>query len=271
MIERITSQQNLRIKQAVRLHSSRGRQTQGRIIVFGAREIERAIEAGVVFEELFFSDSESNEFVGRFQSITAGSPTQFNRVDDAIFRKIAFGDRTDGVIGIATRPTTELETLSLGPPDQADHGLVVVLQAIEKPGNMGAIFRTADACGATAIICADPLTDVFHPNAIRSSTGTVFTVPSARSDTPRVQQWLRENHFRVVTATLENATDFYQANLTGRIAIVLGNEANGLDAQWQQADFSPVKLPMLGTADSLNVSVTASAMLYEALRQRNGR
>lgn len=269
MIERITSHQNPRIKQAIRLHSSRGRQTQGRIIVFGTREVVRASAAGVKFDELFVSGSEPAEFVNRLQADLEAPDTRVVQVDEAVFSKLAFGDRTDGVVGTAQRPNTELETLSVDPDDAVAPSLVVVLQAIEKPGNLGAIYRTADACGAAAVMCADPLTDVFHPNAIRSSTGTVFQVPTACASSSQVQQWLTDHHYHVVTAMPQNATDYFQADLSGRLAIVLGNEANGLDRQWQREGYTPAMLPMHGIADSLNVSVTASVMLYEAMRQRS--
>ncbi len=269
LIERITSQQNPRIKKAIQLHSSRGRQSQRRIIVFGIREVERAIDAGVAFDEVYFADSVLDELVRNFETKTAGKATRLTRLDDKVFEKVTYGDRSDSIVGVAARPATELENMDpvfTGSPDSA---LVLVLQKIEKPGNLGAIVRTADACGVSAVICADPLTDVFHPNSIRASTGTVFNIPLATGSSNQVQDWLRKNQFQVYTAFLENARDFYQCDLTGKTAIVLGNEAYGLDEQWNRSGFTAVKLPMKGRADSLNVSVTASVMMYEAVRQRN--
>jgi TrmH family RNA methyltransferase len=267
LIERITSRQNPRIKQVLRLHSSRGRQSLGKIIVFGTREVNRAIGAGVEFDELFFSDAEPEEMLSQFVPRTSGHATRLIRVADDVFAKIAYGDRIDEVIGIATRPATKLDNLKL-PQSEDGCSLVLVVQAIEKPGNIGAIIRTADACGVAAVISADPLTDVFHPNSIRSSTGTVFHLPLATGSSSQVQAWLRENRFRVFVALLDHASDFFQAELTGNVALVLGNEASGLDEQWRQSDFNPVKLPMKGQADSLNVSVTSAVMMYEAMRQR---
>jgi TrmH family RNA methyltransferase len=269
LIERITSHHNPRIKKTIRLHSSRGRQSQGRIIVFGTREVIRAIGAGVEFEEIFFADSESEELVGSFEAQTDGTATQLIRVDDDVFSKIAYGDRIDGVVGVATRPETKLERVDLHAAGAPNSGLVMIVQAIEKPGNIGAIVRTADACGVAAMICADPLTDVFHPNSIRASTGTVFNIALATSSSDRIQCWLHENEFHVFTARLDNATDFFKSDLTGNVAIVVGNEAKGLDEQWSRKGYTAVKLPMKGEADSLNVSVTASVMMYEAMRQKN--
>lgn len=271
MIERITSHHNPRIKNTIRLHSSRGRQSQGRIIVFGTREVERAIGAGIDFEEIFFADAETDELVGSIAAKTAGTATRLIYLDEDVFAKIAYGDRTDGVVGVAARPKTNLERVDPHPAGVPNSGLVMVVQAIEKPGNIGAIIRTADACGVAAVICADPLTDVFHPNSIRASTGTVFSVPVATGSSEQVQNWLREHEFQVLTARLDNATDFFQSDLTGNIAIVVGNEAKGLDQQWSREGYTAVRLPMLGQADSLNVSVTASVMMYEAMRQRNNR
>ncbi len=168
------------------------------------------------------------------------------------------------MIGVAPRPKTELNSLEI-PPD----ALVVVAQSIEKPGNVGAIVRTADACGVSAILLADPRTDFYHPNSIRSSTAAVFGMPVATGSGEQIQAWLIENQFSVFTAMLGDATEFFQHDLRGKIALVLGNEAEGLSSQWNRSEFKAVKLPMLGNSDSLNVSVTASVMIYEASRQRN--
>ena len=268
LIERITSRHNPRIKKAIRLRSSRGRQVQGRIIVFGQREVERAIAAGVTFQEIYFHETESESAIRKIESSIRPNRTHLLQLDDRLFEKIAYGDRPDGIVGVAERPVTRLEDIQIDDQPGGNGSLVLVVQAIEKPGNIGAIVRTADACGAIAVVCADPVTDVFHPNAIRSSTGTVFNVPIATGPSEDVQKWLRDNNFRVYTAMMEEAVDFFQADLSGNVAIVLGNEANGLDSQWRADDFIPVKLPMRGHADSLNVSVAASVMAYEAIRQR---
>ncbi len=259
--ESITSLNNPRVKKALRLHQSRGRVTQGRFIVFGDREVRRAIEAGIAIDELFVADVVNDQEIELIQSESKG-PINLFRLSDDVFAKLAYGDRTERLIATAFRPTTKLNNLPL------DSSLVLVLQSIEKPGNLGAIIRSADGAGVSAVILTDPITDIFHPNSIRSSTGAVFSMPIATCSTLDSQAWLLENQFRIHTAILDSAIDFFAADFTGKIAIVLGNETRGLDGQWTSKEFTAVKLPMKGRADSLNVSVTASIMCYEAMRQR---
>ena len=193
---------------------------------------------------------------------------EFFAIAENLMQRLQFGDRSEGLVAIAERPKTELADFP------ADRKVIVVLEQVEKPGNLGAIARSIDACGAGGLILADPKCDAFHPNAIRSSTGTTFSLPIATGTSESVQSWLVERGFSVLTAYLENAVDFFDQTLAGPdtdgpIAIVLGNEANGLTDKWRDSRFQPVKLPMNGIADSLNVSVTASVMLYESMRQRD--
>ena len=185
---------------------------------------------------------------------------------DEVFSKLMFGERTDFVIGIAKRPSTSIA--SIGDLDFSKPGFVLVLQAIEKPGNLGAILRTADACNAAAVLLADAETDFYHPNSIRASTGAVFKLPVASASSAEIQQWILNNQLRVVTAIVEGSTELFEADLTDNIALVLGSEARGLDQQWRSEEFQPVRLPMQGIADSLNVSVTAAVMMYETVRQQ---
>ena len=184
-------------------------------------------------------------------------------VSNDVFSKLMFGERADVVIAVAKRPSTNLETIKF-----AGSGFVLVLQAIEKPGNLGAILRTADACNAAAVLLADSETDFYHPNSIRASTGAVFKLPVATGTSTEVQGWIAANQLRVVTAIVEGSTELFDADLTGNIVLVLGNEARGLDEQWRNENFQPIRLPMQGIADSLNVSVTAAVMMYETVRQQ---
>ena len=233
------------------------------MIVFGRREFERAKRSGVEFAEVFVRQDADQEVLAMAQSATVDPTTFLATVSNDVFSKLMFGDRPEFIIGVASRPSTLLADLRFSPP-----GFVLVLQAIEKPGNLGAILRSADACGAAAVLLADSETDFYHPNSIRSSTGVVFTLPTASASSQEIQDWLAENQLRVLTAIVEGSTDLFDADLTGDLAIVLGNEAKGLDAQWRDQRFEPIRLPMNGLADSLNVSVTASVMMYEAIRQR---
>ena len=256
----ISSLQNPRFKTALRLHASRGRKQQSRIIIFGQREIARAIDAGVSPLEIFVLETEAELAAPLIEQFPA---CEFFAIAEPLMQRLQFGDRSEGLVAIAERPKTELVDFP------TDRKVIVVLEQVEKPGNLGAIARSIDACGAGGLILADPKCDAFHPNAIRSSTGTTFSLPIATGTSEAVQNWLAEQSFRVLTAHLENAVDFFDQTLDGSVAIVLGNEANGLTDAWRGSGFQPVKLPMNGIADSLNVSATASVMLYESMRQRS--
>ncbi len=256
----ITSLQNPRLKKAMRLHTSRGRKQQSRIIIFGQREIGRAIDAGVKIVEIFAEDSA----VGLVEPLTSRLlACEFFSISETLMQRLQFGDRSEGLVAIAERPETDLTDFP------TDRKAIVVLEQVEKPGNLGAIVRSIDACGNGGLILADPKCDAFHPNAIRSSTGATFDLPIAIGTNEAVQSWLAEQGYSVLTAFLEDAQDFFDQTLDGKVAIVLGNEANGLTDTWRGSGFQPVKLPMHGIADSLNVSVTASVMLYESMRQRD--
>jgi TrmH family RNA methyltransferase len=265
-MEIITSLANPRFKSAMRLHAARGRMKQNRIVVFGFREVVRAMEAGLVFEELMLDvervSAESRVRFERQVENSGSSNASVLGLTRQLFDKLKYGDRTEDVIGIANRPETELVNIRTN-----ENSVLVVLESIEKPGNIGAIARSADGCGADGLLLADPISDVYHPNAIRSSVSTVFSVPVACDRSKNVAAWLIENDYRVFIGTPEATTSIYETNLTGRVAFVFGNEANGLTDSWRLADWNRIKLPMSGTADSLNVSVTASLMMYEARRQ----
>ncbi len=253
------------MKSALKLHSSRGRKQQNRMIVFGWREVSRALKCGIEFDEIFIDESPRHGLVRVIQE-SVPADTRLLMLSNEVFSKVMFGEREGSVVGVARRPSTELSELSIEQP-----AFVLVLQAIEKPGNLGAVIRTADACGVSAVLLADTSTDFFHPNSIRASTGAVFGMPVAAASSSEIQSWLIERTIRVLAARVEGAVDLFAADLTGSIAIVLGNEAKGLDHQWTGREIQPIHLPMAGLADSLNVSVTASVMMFEALRQRNNK
>jgi len=265
LIQHISSLQNPRIKSALRLHSSRVRKDQNRMIVFGRREFERALQANIEFAEIFIRQDADQDVLDLIpQSGSDGAHDTFAAtVSSEVFSKLMFGDRPDAIVGVAARPSMSIEDVKFSSP-----GFVLVLQAIEKPGNLGAILRSADACNAAAVLLADSETDFYHPNSIRASTGSVFTLPLATGSSKEIQDWIEGNQLSVVTAIVEGATDIFDADLTGDIAIVLGNEARGLNEKWRSENFVPIRLPMQGIADSLNVSVTASVMMYETVRQQ---
>jgi TrmH family RNA methyltransferase len=267
IMEPITSAQNGRYKNALRLHSSRGRQQQNRIIVFGQREISRAVAAGIQFVE-FIIDAEQTQSpaASEIESIAETQNAPLLSLSGHLFKELAYGDRNDGVVGIAPRPETDIDRLKVASPS-----LVFILESLEKPGNLGAIARSADGCGIDGLLIADRLTDPFHPNAIRASVATVFSVPIACESSSEIQRWLALHEFQIFAATPEAETSIYDFDFSkispAKIAFVFGNEANGLSEAWRDANHHSIKLPMRGIADSLNVSVTASLFMYEARRQ----
>jgi len=261
----ITSLQNPRVKAAVRLRDRRHRRKQGRIRIDGARELGRAIQAGVPMAEAFVCEPlcQSDE-ARRVLAGLRSSGAEILAVSEAVFDKLAFGDRADGVLGVAPMPTPTLADLAL-----SDNPLVAVLEGVEKPGNVGAVLRTGDAAGLSALIVADGRTDLYNPNAIRASLGTIFTLPVCTASAPETLDWLRQQNLAIYAARVDGSILYTEVDLRRPTAIVLGSEAEGLTDLWTGADVTPIRLPMLGAADSLNVSATAAALFYEALRQRS--
>ena len=261
----LTSLTNPRVKAAVRLRDRREREATGLTIVDGPRELLRALEGGVEVAEAFVCDElvrsdEAREAVGRLAT------TGFTSVSEAVIGKLAFGDRSDGVVAIVRSPSTSLEALIAALPAEP---LVVVVEAVEKPGNLGAILRTADGAGVDAVIAADARTDLFNPNAIRASLGTIFALPVAAGPSVAVLEALAGLGVRLVAARVDAERAYTEADLRGALGLVLGSEAEGLHSAWDDPRVEPVRIPMRGAADSLNVSVAAAVLLYEALRQRS--
>jgi TrmH family RNA methyltransferase len=185
-------------------------------------------------------------------------------VSEPVFAKLAFGQRAEGLVAVVRIPSAALADLVL--PEQP---LVVVVEAVEKPGNLGAILRSADGAGADAMIAASPRTDLFNPNAIRASAGTIFSLPLAAGTSGEALAWLDGRGVRIVTARVDADRVYSNVDLSGPLALVLGAEADGLSEAWRGPRIEAVRIPMLGTADSLNVSVSAAILLYEARRQRD--
>ena len=183
---------------------------------------------------------------------------------EPVFAKLAFGERSEGLVAIVRIPSTALAGLTL-----QSAALVLVVEGVEKPGNLGAVMRSADGAGVDAVIAASPRTDLFNPNAIRASAGTMFTVPLGAAPSAEVLAWLRQHDLRIVTGRVDAPRLYTDLDLTGPLAIVVGAEADGLTETWTGDDIEAVRLPMLGAADSLNVSVSAAILLYEARRQRD--
>jgi TrmH family RNA methyltransferase len=263
----LTSPSNPRIKAVARLRDRRERQASGQTLVDGARELRRALEAGIAVIEAFVCEPLlAGEDARMALTALRDRRVPLTTVSPAVFAKIAFGDRTEGLVAVITTPPLALDAIRL-PAD----ALVVVIEDVEKPGNVGAILRSADGAGANAVIAASPRTDLGNPNVIRASAGTIFAVPLAAAPTAEVIAWLREREVRILAALVDGGRPYTDADLTGPVALVVGAEAEGLGGAWQGPGIEAVHVPMLGIADSLNVSVTAAVLLYEARRQRDVR
>lgn len=260
----ITSLQNPRIKAAVRLRDRRERDEALLTLVDGAREVRRALDAGAAITEAFVAD----ELLHGADAAVALAALQearvpVLRVSRAVMEKLAFGDRLEGLVAVLRIPPMRLADLVPGPGP-----LLAVVEGVEKPGNLGAILRSADGAGLDAVIVASPRTDLFNPNAIRASLGTIFAMPLATAPTADVLAWLAAHRIRPLVARVDARRLHTDADLTGPVAIVLGSEASGLAVAWEDAGAEAIRLPMLGIADSLNVSVAAAVLFYEARRQR---
>jgi TrmH family RNA methyltransferase len=265
-MERITSPQNPRVKLAAKLHDRRARQKQGRFPIDGVRELLRALEAGVRPVEAYVCPEQLGGADGRTaMEILRRVGCQLAEVTPGVMEKLAYGDRSEGIVAVVSAWTPTLAEMPRG-----DAPLFAVLEGIEKPGNVGAVLRSADAAGATGLILADAGTDLFNPNAVRASLGTIFTVPVCCASTEETLAWLRDKGMRIYAARVDGAIPYTEADFRQPAAIVLGSEAEGLTRHWHAPDIIPIRLPMHGRADSLNVSATAAVLLYEAVRQRGG-
>lgn len=260
----LTSTANPRVRSAAALRERRERDRTGLTLVDGARELRRALEAGVRVKEAFVCEPLLAGVDARVVlDLLRATQADVQPVSEPVFEKLAFGERAEGVVAVVATPALDLAGLTL-----PDDPLVVVVEGIEKPGNIGAILRSADGAGADALIVAGPRTDPFNPNAIRASAGTIFSLPQAAAPTADVVAWLRDRGLRIVAARVDADRLHTDADLTGPLAVIVGSEAHGLSAAWNGPDVTAVRLPMLGRADSLNVSVSAAVLLYEARRQR---
>lgn len=260
----ITSPQNQRVKDAAKLRERRQREKQRRILIDGVRELRRAIEAGVELREVFVCETLCRTAEARQLLDALGSTSaEILPVTPEVFAKLAFGERAEGVLGVANTPGARLDKFKF--PAGA---LVAVVEEIEKPGNLGAVLRSADAAGLSAVIAAGHGVDLYNPNVIRASLGTIFTLPVAAATAEEALQWLAERNFRIFAARVDAIQLYTDVSFTGDAAIVLGSEAEGLSSVWLGENVTPIKLPMRGAADSLNISAAAAILFYEALRQR---
>jgi len=264
--EKITSLQNPRVKQLVKLRDRRPRDEAGVFLIEGYREIRRALEKNIALREFYFSPE---WFLGEnepalIEQAAAKGAQVFELSKDA-FAKVAYRERPDGLLAVAPQWQRTLTDLAL----PADPFLLVV-EAIEKPGNLGTILRSADAAGCHAVIVCDPVTDVFNPNVVRASTGVLFSVPLVVAESTVVHGWLRSIGVRSVATTPGAEKIYSDVDLRGPLAVVMGSEQYGLSEFWLSNADELVRIPMAGQADSLNVAMATIITLFEAVRQRTG-
>lgn len=259
----LTSLQNPQIKRVVRLRQRRVREREGAFLIEGGREILRATEVALPMDVLFVSEHAGSDVSALADSVCDRCGAQVVTTTQDVFKKISYRDNPDGLLAVAPTPAWGLERFTPNPT-----GLYVLASAVEKPGNLGAILRCADAVGVDGVIVCDTRTDVFNPNVVRASVGTLFTVPVAVAERARVLAWIHEHDIELVATSPEAKLDYDDHDMTGAVAIVLGSEAQGLDDEWLESADARVRIPMLGHADSINVAMAATVMLFEAQRQR---
>jgi RNA methyltransferase, TrmH family len=266
-IENVTSAQNQKIKELLALQEkSRARKAAGLFVVEGRRELGHCLDAGFVPRTLFIcgeilTAEELNDLLGKAERLNP--KVGVVQIPYELYGKIAYREGTEGVIAEVEYRERTLDSVKLG-----DNPLVIVLESVEKPGNLGAVLRSADAAGADAVIICDPLTDLYNPNLVRASIGAVFTLQVAAASSEETIEWLKARNIQILTAQLQDSSLYYDTDMTVPTAIVMGTESTGLTDIWRKAADAHIRIPMLGRLDSLNVSVSAAILLYEALRQR---
>lgn len=264
---KITSAQNEAVKHVVKLRDRRPREKEQLTVLEGYRELTRAREYGMTLTECFFSPS---HFLGRNEfpllETLAAEGVKVCEVAPFLLEKMAYRERPEGLIAIARMKRHTLDGL----PVRAN-GLYLVAEAVEKPGNLGSMLRSADAAGVDGFLLCNRCTDLYNPNVIRASTGAIFSVPLAETSGEEALDWLRRHNIRTLAATPHTDTIYTDVDMTQAVAIVVGTEQTGLTELWMKHSDLPVRIPMLGRIDSLNVATATTILLYEAARQRNWR
>lgn len=262
--DEITSLQNPKLKKAVKLADRKERNETGLFLIEGFRELKRAADSGITVQALFicpklFLGSNENALIEQIEKTGA----EIIACNESVFQKLSYRDRPDGLVAIANQMQQTLSDLILPP-----NPFLVIAEAIEKPGNLGTILRSADAAGVDAVIVCDRCTDIYNPNVVRASVGTLFTIPVIEATSAETLHFLKEKNIQVVAATPAADAEFTDTNLSGSIAIAVGTEQLGLTDLWMSAADIQVRIPMHGVADSLNVATATTLLLYEVVRQR---
>ncbi|MTH14074.1 RNA methyltransferase [Flavobacterium sp. LC2016-01] len=260
-MKQITSVQNPFIKSLVLLQEkSKARKQTGTFLIEGQREISLAIKGGYEIETVLFlpeliSENEINKLIQ--------NPFQIIEINKEVYQKLAYRDTTEGILAIAKTKSLKLSDLKL-----SENPLILVVESLEKPGNIGAVLRTADAAKLDAVLIANPKSDLYNPNIVRSSVGCLFTNQIATGTSEEIIAFLKEKKISFYSATLQNSTSYHTQNFTTPTALVVGTEATGLTQQWRDEATQNIIIPMQGEIDSMNVSVAAAILIFEAKRQR---
>ena len=260
----ITSVRNPRVKEVVKLRDRRHRDRQRRFVVEGTRELSCATDSGLALATLYYCEELLADGGRRVVDRVAATEADCQPTSRAVFEKMSYRRTPDGILAVAPTPDLRLERLPA-----ADDAVWLIAAGIEKPGNLGAMLRSADAAGVAGVVVADTATDVFNPNVVRASLGTLFTVPVAVATVMAVRRWLETRGIRTVAASPDAPLAYYEANLRGDVAIIVGSEHTGLDAVWTNSPGQSVRIPMHGRADSINAAMAAAVLLFEACRQRS--
>jgi len=279
--EKITSLQNPRVKQLVKLRDRRPRDAAGVFMVEGYRQIRRALEKDITLQELYFCP---DWFLGDNETALIAQAEESGalliELSKDAFAKVAYRERPDGLLALAPQWKNTLDDLDVA--GVADSGVpepgsatpatkspfLLVVEGIEKPGNLGTILRSADAAGCDGVIVCDPVTDIFNPNVVRASTGVLFSVPLVVAESKQVHAWLKSKNIRTVATTPAAEKIYTDTDLRGPMAVIMGSEQYGLSDFWLQNADATVRIPMAGQADSLNVAMATIITLFEAVRQR---
>lgn len=259
----LTSVRNPRVKDVVKLRNRRHRDRERRFVVEGTREVSCAQESGLALATLYYCEELLADGARKVVDRLAATAVECQPTNRPVFEKMSYRHTPDGVLGVAPMPDLEIERLP-----ETDDALWLVAAGIEKPGNLGAMLRTADAAGVAGMVVADPATDVFNPNVVRASIGTLFSVPIATARASDVRHWLQTRRIRAVAGRPDAVVAYTEADLRGAVAIVVGSEHSGLDAGWSAPGAEAVRIPLSGRADSINAAMAATVLLFEARRQR---
>lgn len=259
----LTSTKNPRIRQLIDLQKPRCRRESGLMIIEGTKEAEMAVVSGVEIRSVFLCREHIKDAGSLPFQINDKVAYEITEVSSEVFAKIAYRENSSGFVLTAVQPERKLREISL-----KEKPLVIVIENVEKPGNLGAVLRTADAAGVDAVLVCDSQTDLYNPNVIRSSLGCIFTVPVVSCSSREAKEWLDERGIRTYVTSLEASIDYSDCDFKSPAAIVMGSEDRGVSEFWIKNSFQNIIIPMQGRVDSMNISVSTAIIVFEALRQR---